>query len=78
MLGGYSAVSGEVRCGSTAAPVERYYSPTQPPPVGDLLFYVQCITGWAVGGETRGHTLTVKHKTRLNTALVPVVTYVEV
>lgn len=39
--GGYLVVPGGVRCGSAEAPVERYYSPTQPPPVADLLYYVQ-------------------------------------
>lgn len=55
LLDGYLVVSGGVRCGSTEAPVERYYSATQPPPVTDLLCHVQCITGWAVGGGTQEH-----------------------
>lgn len=58
LLDGYLVISGGVRCGSAEAPVERYYSPTQPPPVADLLCYVQCITGRAVGGGTQGHTHT--------------------
>lgn len=66
LLDGYLVVSGGVRCGSAEAPAERYYSPTQPPPVTDLLCHVQCITGWAVGGGTRGHTHTLAMKHNLD------------
>lgn len=73
-LFGCLVVSGGVRCGCAKAPVERYYSPTQPPPVTGLLCYVQCITGWAVGGGTQGHTHThtsSETQSRLNLQFLP-------